>query len=157
MKCQKCKSDFEKQGNTCPFCGNFLYRPILKEILRIIKRYYSKNDYTSIKELLYKAKYLTRFTKYEKYITGQIVSVEKKILEQQENISALKIEAGKAMKEKKLKTALEFYRKILEFPLKLKERKKIENELLRVKAYIYRFEMQGLLENNEVLFGVGEI
>lgn len=157
MKCQKCKNEIDTQGNTCPYCNNFLYRPILKEILRIVKKYYIQQDYSSIKDLLYKAKNISKYTKYEKYINNQIANVEKQIIEQQEEINNLKLEAVEAIKEKKLRTALELYRKILEFPLKFKEKRKIENELLRIKAHIYRFEMKDLIGSNDEIFEVSEL
>jgi len=128
MKCPKCKTDNEPERNYCSNCSNFLYRPILKELLFIIKRYNSRNDFQSILELLYKAKKL--FTQIE----------------------ILKNNAVTAFNERNYKKSLENYRKILDFPLKTKERKKFENALIQVKAIIYSMEMKDLTYSHNQLF-----
>jgi len=151
MKCKKCGIEISENGvKICPKCGFFLFRDLFKELLGIIKKYYEKNDYFGVKELLNKAGLLAEGTKYESAIRIQKEEIEEKIKERNNAITELKFEAKKLYDAGDYKESLKCYRNLLALPLRKKEQSQIENELIRVKAKIYKFEMKNLFNNEEI-------
>ncbi|MBP7651959.1 zinc ribbon domain-containing protein [Candidatus Dependentiae bacterium] len=151
MICPKCNNEItDSSVKLCPKCGYYLYRNLLKEIIWIIGKYYDKNDYFGIRELLNKAMPIAEGTKYESAIRRQITDIEIRIKERNKIISDLKAEAKIHFDKKDYKEALKCYRKLLSIPLRKREQSQIENDLIRVKAQIYKFEMKNLFNDENI-------
>jgi len=150
--CQYCNFEITNLVNICPNCSKFLHRGMLKEILRILKRYLERKDYYSIQSLLSKAVVLTKNTKYEKYILSQIAENDKRIKKIKEQYQKWFADGKKYYEQDDYLKALEIFRKLLTLPLEKKEQKKVEIEILRAKARIYNFEMRELFDDDKTMF-----
>jgi len=152
MICLKCKNKVDSDLNICDKCGYYLHRETLKEIVWIIRKYGKSGNYRHIKSLLENARKITAGTKYEKFIEWQLAETEIKLNQIHREFDDLKQQAKEYIKKSDYRNGIETLRKLLEFPLTRKERIAVENELLKIKAQIYNYEMQVTLKKNEPIF-----
>jgi hypothetical protein len=150
--CPKCDKPNFDSAKICDYCAYFFYHDMLKEIIFISKKYFEQENYSSMKQLLNKTLNFVKNTKYEEKILKELKLVNQKLEEQKSEFFKIKDEAEKYKLQKKYKHALKYFRKLLNFPLDKTQRVKIENELIRIRASIYNYEMQNLFEDDNPSF-----